>query len=417
MEGFKRTNIDLNELAVKVAPNLSGDGQVSLTQIKELNAKLQAQADKVAGLLKSDPQEAQRIIRQEVLTAGSEINNLSKTIVDQQEQLMKEAYDNNSILVDSIRNMILLASVLAIIIALTFGLILGSKISRPLSIVNRQLKNIAQGEGDLTRQIVIQSKGEFGEIAAYFNLMVQNLRKLIQQIGSHAEQFTFKATQLKQSAVDSGIASERITKTVQGLAVGSERQHNKVDESSRIIDLISDRARQVALNMEHASSAVDRTKKAAFQGNEAINSAMIKMSSVHDSLGIVNGIVQQLEERSKEIEKSIHLITDIARRTNLIALNAGIESARVGEHGKGFTVVASEIRTLAGQSSVAAETIFELIVGIREETQQAARFMLENAREASEGLQVVNIAGSFFDHIVQSIQDIHQEFVRSVRSV
>ncbi|WP_282942575.1 methyl-accepting chemotaxis protein [Paenibacillus sp. RC67] len=409
LEGFQSTNRDLNDLVGKVSNNLSEEGQASVKEIALLNKKLQTQADKVVALLKTNPKEAQKLISSEVLPTGSEIKNVSKTVVDQQEKLMNEAYQKNAQLVESTRQMIVIASAAAILIALTFGMILAARISRPLALVSRQLKEIAEGEGDLTRQIVIKSKGEFGELAASFNLMVHKLRDLIQQVGNHAEQFASHSTRLNSSAVETGEASERIASTVQEVAAGSEKQHSSVEESSRIMDVISGHAEQIAVKSSHMSLAVDHAKEAAIQGHDAIRTAMKQMTEVHEVMAAMKQVVDGLQERSMEIEKSIQLITDIARRTNLLALNAGIESARAGEQGRGFAVVAGEVRTLASQSAQSAGTILELIESIREETQKAAMLMNTSTKVVDSGLQDVNHAGASFSFIVQSITEIDQE--------
>ena len=411
LQGFQSTNADLNDLVGKVSTNLSEEGQATAKEIANLNKKLQSQADNVAALLKTDPKEAKRLISQEVLPTGSEIKNVSKTIVDQQEQLMKEAYQTNAQLVESTRRMIVTSSAAAILIALTFGMILAARISRPLAIVSRQLKDIAEGEGDLTRQIVIKSKGEFGELAASFNLMVHKLRDLIQQVGAHAEQFASHSDQLNVNATETGEASQRIASTVQDVASGSEKQHLSVAESSQIIDVISGHAEQIAAKSSHVSMTVNHTKEAAIQGHDAIRTAMKQMTEVHETMAIMNKVVRGLQDRSLEIEKSIHYITDIARRTNLLALNAGIESARAGEQGKGFAVVAGEVRSLAIQSAQAAAVIVELIAAIREESQKAAMLMNESTKVVDSGLQDVNHAGESFHFIVQSIGEIDQEMV------
>ncbi|MCU6795537.1 methyl-accepting chemotaxis protein [Paenibacillus sp. WQ 127069] len=411
LQGFQSTNADLNELVGKVSNNLSEEGKVTAKDISELNKKLQTQADKVAALLKTDPKEAKRLISLEVLPTGSEIKNVTKTIVDQQEQLMNEAYRTNAQLVESTRQMIVIASAAAILIALTFGMILAARISRPLAVVNRQLKDIAEGEGDLTRQIVIRSKGEFGELAGSFNQMVYKLRELIQQVGTHAEQFATHSVQLNSSAAETGEASERIATTVHEVAAGSVKQHISVAESSRIIDVISRHAERIAVKSSHMSLTVDHAKEAAYQGHDAIRTAMKQMTEAHKVMTSMNEVVGGLQDRALEIEKSIELITDIARRTNLLALNAGIESARAGEQGRGFAVVAGEVRSLAIQSAQSAETIVELIATIREETRKAAMLMNESTKVVDSGLQDVNHAGASFNSIVQSIGEIDQEMI------
>ncbi|MCS7463956.1 methyl-accepting chemotaxis protein [Paenibacillus doosanensis] len=407
--GFQSTNADLNDLVGRVSGNLSEDGRASANEIAELNKKLQAQADQVVKLLKTDPQEARRLIGAEVLPTGSEIKNVSKTVVDRQEQLMNEAYRTNAGLVESTRRMIVAASAAAILIALTFGIILAARISRPLALVSRQLKDIAEGEGDLTGQIVIRSGGEFGELAASFNGMVNKLRELIRQVGSHAEQFASHAAGLHSSAAETGEASEKIAATVQEVASGSVKQHASVEESMRVIDVMSHQAGQISDKSRHVSVIVGHAKEAALQGDDTIRTAMKQMASVHDTMNLMNEVIAGLQERSMAIERSIQLITDIARRTNLLALNAGIESARAGEHGRGFAVVAGEVRSLASQSAHSAATIVEMIADIREKTHSAALLMAESRSVTDAGLQDVNHAGAAFGFIVESIGEIDRE--------
>ncbi|UQZ83827.1 Putative methyl-accepting chemotaxis protein YoaH [Paenibacillus konkukensis] len=407
--GFQSTNADLNDLVGRVSGNLSEDGRASANEIAELNKKLQAQAEQVVKLLKTDPQEARRLIGAEVLPTGSEIKNVSKTVVDRQEQLMNEDYRTNAGLVESTRRMIVAASAAAILIALTFGIILAARISRPLALVSRQLKDIAEGEGDLTGQIVIRSGGEFGELAASFNGMVNKLRELIRQVGSHAEQFASHAAGLHSSAAETGEASEKIAATVQEVASGSVKQHASVEESMRVIDVMSHQAGQISDKSRHVSVIVGHAKEAALQGDDTIRTAMKQMASVHDTMNLMNEVIAGLQERSMAIERAIQLITDIARRTNLLALNAGIESARAGEHGRGFAVVAGEVRSLASQSAHSAATIVEMIADIREKTHSAALLMAESRSVTDAGLQDVNHAGAAFGFIVESIGEIDRE--------
>lgn len=189
------------------------------------------------------------------------------------------------------------------------------------------------------------------------------------------------------------------------------KQHISVAESSRIIDVISRHAERIAVKSSHMSLTVDHAKEAAYQGHDAIRTAMKQMTEAHEVMTSMNEVVGGLQDRALEIEKSIELITDIARRTNLLALNAGIESARAGEQGRGFAVVAGEVRSLAIQSAQSAETIVELIATIREETRKAAMLMNESTKVVDSGLQDVNHAGASFNSIVQSIGEIDQEMI------
>ncbi|MCM3270588.1 methyl-accepting chemotaxis protein [Paenibacillus elgii] len=407
LQGFQRTNADLSELADKVKPMLAQpEDQAALAQITERNRSLQQSADKVVALLKTDPKQARAVVSQEVLPAGTEIKNQAKIIVDRQEEAMRHAYETNTARVASTQQLIVTASAAAIGIALVFGLIIASRVSKPLVMVNRQLKEIAEGEGDLTKQLAIRSGGEFQELASSFNHMVRHLQGLVRQVGAHAERFAAYAVQLSVRAEETSRASEHIAATVREVASGTETQNEAVGHSSEIIGMIALNARQTAAKSGDVFTAIQMTEEAALQGNQAIHTSMKQISLVHETISRMTEAVNRLDARSREIGTSIQLITDLSRQTNLLALNAGIESARAGEQGKGFAVVASEVRKLAMRSAESAQTITELIESARTEIQAAIEMTRRSAAEADSGLQTVNEAGASFDHIVLAIRGI-----------
>ncbi|MFC0214495.1 methyl-accepting chemotaxis protein [Paenibacillus chartarius] len=409
LDGFRQTNSDLNELNAKIVPLLAAEEQESVRKIQELNKRLLEQADRVSALLKSDPKQAELIIRQEVLITGTNIKSLSKELVDRQELLMEEMSRSNSALIGSTKELIVIASAIAIVIALLTGIAFAVRISRPISLLTKQLKNIAQGEGDLTQEIQIKSKDEFGLIALYFNEMVRKLRSLMLQIHAHAETLAAQAEQLNGNAAVTGLEAQSITDTIQHVASGTDLQHEHVEESSKAVGVISQHAGQIAGRSEQVSTMVHDTKDRALEGNQAIETAMSQMSAIHASLAAIENAVLQLEERAVQIEESTLLITSVARKTNLIALNAGIESSRAGEQGRSFAVVAGEVRSLAVQSSKSAETVTEMIFSIREEAGRITSLMKASANEIERGLQDVNRARSAFDSITHSIQQIDKE--------
>ncbi|WP_281889778.1 methyl-accepting chemotaxis protein [Paenibacillus sp. YYML68] len=416
LQGFQYTNADLTAMVDKVSPLLPEEHREPLQEIQTKNKQLLEQSAKVESLLKSDPQQARIVISSEVFSTGTEIVNLAKVVVDQQELLMKVSSEESAGLVEHTRTMILAASLGAVVIALVIGMALAVKFTRSLRLVNRQLEEIAQGDGDLTKEIRIESKDEFGQLASSFNRMLGNLRKLVHQVSENADNIARYTSHMKDNTSRTGQAAEQIASTVTEVAAGAEKQHSSVMESSRIIDDISEHAKRISIKSEGVSVKTSHTRSTASDGNASIQAAMQQMSSVHDKMSLMKDIVSGLQQRSQDIGSMIQLIHDIARQTNLLALNAGIESARAGEHGKGFEVVAKEVRKLAVRSSESADHIIEAIALIRDETQKAALWMQASMDEVTEGLQLVNDAGSSFDHIVRTIHELDDEFQEVVRS-
>ncbi|BCJ86548.1 hypothetical protein skT53_15330 [Effusibacillus dendaii] len=145
------------------------------------------------------------------------------------------------------------------------------------------------------------------------------------------------------------------------------------------------------------------------EGNQAIRTAISQMNSIQNTVSGLAKVITGLGERSQEIGQIVEAITSIASQTNLLALNAAIEAARAGEHGRGFAVVADEVRKLAEQSSISAQQISELIATIQEETNKAVESMERGTKEVSEGITAVNLAGESFEQIGHSITDVSSQ--------
>lgn len=212
------------------------------------------------------------------------------------------------------------------------------------------LKDIAQGEGDLTKRLDIQSKDEIGELAHWFNAFIGKLREMIRQVIESAEQFTEGAKVVAES-------SQTVAQGAQTQAAGVEEMSAAIEELSRSVDAVR------ALTVE-ADELARKSSVSAKQGGSAVEKSMTAMNAIRES--------------SKRIGDIIQVISEIAGQTNLLALNAAIEAARAGEHGMGFAVVADEVRKLAERSNHAAQEIAQLI---RESTR-----LVEEGAELSDGM-------------------------------
>jgi methyl-accepting chemotaxis protein len=163
---------------------------------------------------------------------------------------------------------------------------------------------------------------------------------------------------------------------------------------------------EVAISAQNVSDSSVQASEKAREGNQAIQTAIKQMNHIHETVHGSAEIIKGLEERSKEIGQITRVITDISSQTNLLALNAAIEAARAGEHGRGFAVVADEVRKLAKQSNESAKQISDLISMIQVETNKAVQSMKTTTKEVIEGIDVVNTAGTSFEQIENVIKDV-----------
>ncbi|MBL0386578.1 methyl-accepting chemotaxis protein [Tumebacillus sp. ITR2] len=322
------------------------------------------------------------------------------------DKLTADSWNDSKGATKSARMWILTAGPLAIAFALILTFVLIRTILTPIRDVNAQLAEIASGDGDLTKHISIKNNDEIGDLAASFNGMVDNLRGLVAQISESAEQVASSAEELNASADLTKQATEQISGTILEIAEGADHQVRSVGDCAQEMDQMSSGAQQIASSANHVSQMANQTSEIATVGNRAIRSAIDQMNSIHSTIEDLSGVVQKLGQRSEQIGNIIEVITAISAQTNLLALNAAIEAARAGEQGRGFAVVADEVRKLAEQSSASAQEIGELIRAIQEETGLAMTSMEKGTQEVTVGINVVNTAGASFEQIFEAVNDV-----------
>ncbi|MGD8189304.1 methyl-accepting chemotaxis protein [Brevibacillus ginsengisoli] len=295
-------------------------------------------------------------------------------------------------------------------IALLFGFIVGillyRSIVKPIQQVNRQLKEIADGEGDLTKELQISSRDEIGELGDSFNRMLANLRNLILQVRSNTVQVASSSEELTASAAQTSKATEQIAQTIQEVSEVTEQQVQSVESGSRAMNQLSAFVQQIASNAQSASATALQAADMAWAGNQDMQTAVNQVGTVNHTMNNLTEVVKGLGVRSQEIGQIVEVITGIAGQTNLLALNAAIEAARAGEHGRGFSVVADEVRKLAEQSSQSAHQIAQLIAAIQEETNKAMSTMETSRVEVLQGIEIVTAAGAIFAEIQQTVKEV-----------
>ncbi|RUL55037.1 methyl-accepting chemotaxis protein [Lysinibacillus antri] len=301
--------------------------------------------------------------------------------------------------------LILIIFIGGLILALVIAYIVSRMISKPLELVNNNIKEVA--DGNLTIEPVnVKNKDEIGELAQSFNEMTSNLRDLIHQVTQTSETLAASSEELLASSEQTSQATEQIAISIQEVASGSENQVNSASSAEQSVNEISKGMEQVANSIQTVSDLTMATNQKAEVGTVVLSETVTQMEIVQENVNQTANIVTKLSERSKEIGTILELISGIADQTNLLALNAAIEAARAGDHGKGFAVVADEVRKLAEESSKATNNIQLVIQEVQKEIGQVSLSMDEGTKSLKAGMSKVHETGKSFNEIAEMIEGI-----------
>lgn len=347
--------------------------------------------------------EAYAVYLKDVESQKTSVNKLLDEIQSLNSENAKTIYQQDKKDAGSIIMLLIIVIAAALILSISCGLLMTRLIVRPIKEIQRLFAQTEQG--DFTVEGTYQSKDEVGMLTASFNQMVAGVRSIIETVGETSHQVAASSQQLSASAEESTKASEYISSTIQELASGSERQAESVESSRTIIKGMTEFAGRISSNAEKAASTAGESAQMSIAGTKAIEKVGAQMTSINETVVSLSEAFKHLSDRSDEIGKITEVITSIAEQTNLLALNAAIEAARAGEQGKGFAVVADEVRKLAEQSAHSAEQITKLIAIIQNDTKETMNTVISATGEVKEGLVVVNEAGGAFRKIENSIKE------------
>lgn len=371
-----------------------------------------------------------------------------------------------------------IAVVVALAVSITLGLTISNAITRPLQEVvntsqemaNNHLAQLAQqmdklAGGDLTcvldiktQLISVRSKDEVGQMGTAFNEIIRrldevgksfskmtaNLQDTIGQVAENAFQLSAASSQLASAANQAGMATSQISTTVQQIARGTSQQSesinstaSSVEQMSRAIDGVSRGAEeqsaavnkaatitgqlnsaieQVTGNAQAVTKEASEAARSAREGASTVSQTIQGMESIRAKVGISAQKVEEMGSRSEQIGAIVEAIEDIASQTNLLALNAAIEAARAGEHGKGFAVVADEVRKLAERASSSTKEIGGLIKAIQKIVNEAVKAMQDGAKEVDLGVIQANQAGKALEDILRSAEAVNKQSAEAARA-
>lgn len=283
---------------------------------------------------------------------------------------------------------------LPLAIAVLFGFVIALRVmfGRPIRLLIDSLKDIAEGEGDLTRRIDVKSADEIGQLGTNFNRFVGKIHDVIVEISGVSRDVASAATEIAASSEE--------------MASGLSNQNSQVVEISSAIEEMSANSGEVAKKSGDAANQAANSGSVAEEGGRLVLQTIDDMKRISESVSASATSVAELGRRGEQIGQITKVINDIADQTNLLALNAAIEAARAGEHGRGFAVVADEVRVLADRTTKATEEIAESIATIQRETAEAVRRMEEGREKMEAGVVGATHAGDALRKIVGSTHEV-----------
>jgi methyl-accepting chemotaxis protein len=266
--------------------------------------------------------------------------------------------------------------------------------SLPLERLSDSLAQIAEGEGDLTRRLKVESQDEIGKTSAIFNTFIERIQSVVADVKTGAEQVMATAQELASASRELTSSSDQQTEATVAMAAA-------IEEITVSIATVAD----------SASNAQNMAEDAGHLSNEGagmVRNAVGEMGKISSSVGHSTQMIRELDKKSTEISSIVKVIKEIADQTNLLALNASIEAARAGEQGRGFAVVADEVKKLSERTSESTQEIAKMIDDIQQSTQSSVQDMDLSSAQVVEGMSMAERSGDAMTHIEASTGKVRE---------
>ena len=290
------------------------------------------------------------------------------------------------------RTTAIIATLIAVVSIIALLGLLIRLLMQPLHVMTRAMQNIAEGEGDLTRRLNIESQDEFGTLATAFNHFVQRIHTSISEVASATEHVNEVAL--------------RVVSASNSSMVNSDEQASRTNSVAAAINELGAAAHEIARNAAQASHQASDARGLAEEGQQVVERSINSMQQLSQMLSTSSGHIESLNDKTVNIGQILEVITSISQQTNLLALNAAIEAARAGEAGRGFAVVADEVRNLAHRTQESAQQVQTMIEELQVGARESVSTMSESQRHSQDSVEIANLAGERLNSVTQRIGEI-----------
>lgn len=375
------------------------DGMLTFEQeeaVANLEGQLNTYAEKIEGLADLHHGDKARmdafLLRTEIGPLLSEIDELLNNLVTQQQKDIKTTSASLIDQTDSTTGIVTTLLFIGLLVGCGIAWITAQLITKPLSHAVTAMRDIAEGEGDLTQRLSVRGNDEVAQLAKAFNHFAANIQELLGQVLDSADQISKSAEEMATASAD---AENSILK-----------QNSETEQISTAVEEMSMNSQEVAQNAELAADAARNADEETNEGRRIVTSALQSVGDLADETQAASDVIEKLGLDIQGISSVIDVIRGVAEQTNLLALNAAIEAARAGEQGRGFAVVADEVRTLASRTQQSTEEIQNKVVTLQQDAENAVTKMLHNRSIADSTIEMTSTAGTSLEAITKAVARI-----------
>jgi methyl-accepting chemotaxis protein len=375
-----------------------------LEQIEEPHKKLHHSAESIISILKAgrtqkNEARALEIFKTETIPNLTQVQSLLQGLYELKTDMVHSHIQSAKSRAATSITLSFIIAITSVLAGLLLAIIITRSIIRPLTKVVDMLKDIASGEGDLTRHLEINSHDEIGDLATWFNRFIDKLRAIISDVARNTEQLAGAAAEISSSS--------------EQLSIGINEQAHQTIQVSSAIEQMTATIMQASKNTAEAASKADDASTRSQEGSRLAEETSLGMEEIVKSSLVTGKNISSLAEKATAIGEIIKVIDDIADQTNLLALNAAIEAARAGDQGRGFAVVADEVRRLAERTTKATKEVADTIKGIQTDVANANNQIVDSHKIVDQGKQLVQKTNSSLNEIFSAIETV-QEMMNQV---
>lgn len=299
--------------------------------------------------------------------------------------------------------------IITIAVLLLWAIVITRLIASPIHKLLISLREMAAGGGDLTQKIHIETKDEIGQLAYNTNNVMEKISDLVNEITKISGKVSQDSKYLSEYTAQAAEAMRQTTENIGEIAAGSSRQVHDLEQCSQSADHASAQVKAINQLAVHTATLAKEATNSAVEGASQVKEAIITMAGLKGQMDVSAKSIHGLADRISQIGQIVEMITAIAAQTNLLALNAAIEAARAGEQGRGFAVVADEVRKLAESSRQSAEEITNLISGVRKETFNTVSTIEDGLTQAQKGAEMASGSEVALNRIITISQKLNEQ--------